>query len=39
LPSARRKEALVDAAIKAAAPDDYVKWLRTRPANPPAAGA
>ena len=37
LPSARRKEMLVDAAIKAGAPDDYVDWLRARPSNPPAA--
>ena len=38
LPSARRKDGLVDAAIKAGAPDDYVDWLRARPSNPPAAG-
>lgn len=38
LPSARRKDGLVDAAIKAGAPDDYVDWLRGRPSNPPAAG-
>jgi hypothetical protein len=38
LPSARRKEMLVDAAIKADAPDDYVDWLRARPSNPPPAG-
>jgi gamma-glutamylcyclotransferase (GGCT)/AIG2-like uncharacterized protein YtfP len=36
LPSARRKEGLVDAAIKAGAPADYVDWLRARPSNPPA---
>lgn len=34
LPSARRKDGLVDAAIKAGAPDDYVDWLRARPSNP-----
>jgi hypothetical protein len=38
LPSARRKEMLVDAAIKAGAPVDYVNWLRSRPSNPSAAG-
>jgi hypothetical protein len=38
LPSARRKDLLVDAAIKAGAPDDYVDWLRARPSNPHAAG-
>jgi hypothetical protein len=38
LPSSRRKETLVDAAIKAGAPFDYVEWLRARPANPPDAG-
>jgi gamma-glutamylcyclotransferase (GGCT)/AIG2-like uncharacterized protein YtfP len=38
LPSAHRKELLVDAAIKAGAPEDYIKWLNARPANPPAAG-
>jgi hypothetical protein len=37
LPSAQRKEMLVDAAIKAGAPADYVDWLRVRPSNPPAA--
>jgi hypothetical protein len=39
LPSARRKDGLVDAAIKADAPEDYVAWLRARPSNPPAAGS
>lgn len=34
LPSAHRKEGLVDAAIKAGAPADYVEWLRGRPSNP-----
>jgi gamma-glutamylcyclotransferase (GGCT)/AIG2-like uncharacterized protein YtfP len=34
LPSAHRKDGLVDAAIKAGAPADYVDWLRTRPSNP-----
>jgi hypothetical protein len=38
LPSAGRKAGLVDAAIKAGAPDDYVDWLRARPSNPPAVG-
>jgi hypothetical protein len=37
LPSARHLSILVDAAIKAGAPDDYVEWLRSRPSNPPAA--
>jgi gamma-glutamylcyclotransferase (GGCT)/AIG2-like uncharacterized protein YtfP len=37
LPSARRKEGLVDAAIAAGAPADYVDWLGGRPSNPPAA--
>jgi hypothetical protein len=39
LPSARRKDGLVDAAIKAGAPSDYVDWLRARPANPPNPGS
>lgn len=34
LPSDRRLSILVDAAIKAGAPDDYVDWLRARPSNP-----
>jgi gamma-glutamylcyclotransferase (GGCT)/AIG2-like uncharacterized protein YtfP len=34
LPSASRKDGLVDAAIKAGAPADYVDWLRARPSNP-----
>jgi len=38
LPSARRKDGLVDAAIKAGAPIDYVVGLRARPSNPPVAG-
>ena len=36
LPSARHMSILVDAAIKAGAPADYVDWLRERPSNPPA---
>ena len=35
LPSARHLSILVDAAIKAGAPDDYVRWLRERPCDPP----
>ncbi len=35
LPSDRRLSILVDAAIKAGAPADYVDWLRARPSNPP----
>jgi len=35
LPSARHVGILVDAAIKAGAPDDYIQWLQTRPCNPP----
>jgi AIG2-like family len=35
LPSARQLGILVDAAMKAGAPDDYVRWLRERPCNPP----
>jgi hypothetical protein len=35
LPSARHVSILVDAAIKAGAPDDYVQWLQSRPCNPP----
>lgn len=35
LPSARHLGILVDAAVKADAPDDYVRWLRERPCNPP----
>jgi hypothetical protein len=35
LPSARHISILVDSATKAGAPDDYVRWLRTRPCNPP----
>jgi hypothetical protein len=38
LPSARHMAILVDAAIKAGAPADYVDWLRTRPCNPPSGG-
>ena len=34
LPSARHMSILVDAAIKAGAPSDYVDWLRARPSNP-----
>ena len=36
LPSDRRLSILVDAAIKAGAPSDYIDWLRARPSNPPA---
>jgi hypothetical protein len=36
LPSARHISILVDSAIKAGAPDDYIQWLRVRPSNPPA---
>ena len=35
LPSAGHLAMLVDAAIKAGAPDDYIGWLRARPSNPP----
>jgi gamma-glutamylcyclotransferase (GGCT)/AIG2-like uncharacterized protein YtfP len=35
LPSARHMSILVDAAIKAGAPVDYIDWLRERPSNPP----
>lgn len=35
LPSARHMSILVDAAIKAGAPTDYVDWLSERPSNPP----
>src|SRR6185437_48155 len=35
LPSAQRLSILVDAALKAGAPDDYVDWVRARPSNPP----
>jgi hypothetical protein len=38
LPSARHLAILVDAAIKAGAPADYVDWLRARPCNPPSGG-
>ena len=34
LPSAQRLAILVDAAIKAGAPLDYIDWLRERPSNP-----
>ena len=37
LPSDQRLSILVDAAIKAGAPDDYIDWLRARPSNPPTA--
>jgi hypothetical protein len=36
LPSDQRLSILVDAAIKAGAPADYVDWVRARPSNPPA---
>jgi AIG2-like family len=35
LPSDRRLSILVDSAIKAGAPADYIDWLRGRPSNPP----
>jgi AIG2-like family len=35
LPSAERLTILVDAALKAGAPADYIDWLRARPSNPP----
>ena len=35
LPSARHLSILVDAAIKAGAPVDYIDWLRDRPSNRP----
>jgi hypothetical protein len=35
LPSDRRLTILVDSAIKAGAPADYIDWLRLRPSNPP----
>ena len=35
LPSARHLDILIDAAIKAGAPADYIDWLRGRPSNPP----
>ena len=38
LPSAQRMSILVDAAIKAGAPADYVDWVRARPSNPPELG-
>ncbi len=34
LPSAQRLSILVDAAVKAGAPADYVDWLGERPSNP-----
>jgi len=37
LPSARHLDILIDAAIKAGAPADYIDWLRARPSNPPPA--
>ena len=37
LPSNQRLSILVDAAVKAGAPADYVDWLRARPSNPPAS--
>jgi hypothetical protein len=39
LPSARHLSILVDAAIKAGAPTDYVEWLSARPSNPPSGTA
>ena len=38
LPSAERLSILVDAALKAGAPADYIDWLRARPSNPPQSG-
>jgi hypothetical protein len=35
--SDRRLPILVDAAINAGAPTDYVDWLNARPSNPPSA--
>jgi hypothetical protein len=35
LPSDQRLTILVDSALKAGAPADYVDWLRDRPSNPP----
>ena len=35
LPSAERLSILVDAAVKAGAPTDYIDWLQARPSNPP----
>jgi len=35
LPSARHLSILVDAAVKAGAPAEYVDWLRGRPCDPP----
>jgi hypothetical protein len=34
LPSAERLSILVDAAVKAGAPADYIDWLQARPSNP-----
>ena len=39
LPSARHLAILVDAAIKAGAPTDYVDWLQARPCDPPSPTA
>ena len=38
LPSDRRLSILVDSAVKAGAPSDYIDWLRCRPSNPPSGG-
>ena len=35
LPSDQRLTILVDSALKAGAPADYIDWLRDRPSNPP----
>jgi len=35
LPSDQRLTILVDSALKAGAPADYIDWLRARPSNPP----
>ena len=39
LPSAERLSILVDAAVKAGAPTDYIDWLQARPSNPPSGSA
>ena len=39
LPSARHLSILVDSAVKAGAPSEYIGWLRERPCNPPPGAA
>jgi len=39
LPSDRRLSILVDSALKAGAPGDYIDWLNARPSNPPAGAS